>query len=128
MRIQDMSEPTTAGLAGIGLGKLLGISVGAGAVALVVMCLTEPQSRREWVVALVCTVLGSVCGGAFIIQWLGLQAWAETFEGLVAFAGVYFTAGLPAWVLVRGVFAWFNGPDGRSLPAIIDLFRKAFGR
>lgn len=128
MRIQDMSEPTTAGLAGIGLGKLLGISVGAGAVALVVMSLTEPQSRREWVVALVCTVLGSVCGGAFIIQWLGLQAWAETFEGLVAFAGVYFTAGLPAWVLVRGAFAWFNGPDGRSLPAIIDLFRKAFGR
>ncbi|WP_425056646.1 hypothetical protein [Pseudomonas abyssi] len=128
MRIQNMSEPTTAGLAGIGLGKLLGISVGAGAVALVVMCLTEPQSRREWIVALVCTVLGSVCGGAFIIQWLGLQAWADTVEGLMAFAGVYFTAGLPAWVLVRGAFAWFNGPDGRSLPAIIDLFRKAFGR
>jgi ABC-type xylose transport system permease subunit len=128
MRIQNMSEPTTAGLAGIGLGKLLGISVGAVAVAFVVMCLTQPKSRREWVVALVCTLLGSVCGGAFIIQWLGLQAWAETFEGLVAFAGVYFTAGLPAWVLVRAVFAWFNGPDGRSLPAIIDLVRKASGR
>ena len=53
MRIHGMSEPTTAGLAGIGLGKLLGISVGAVAVAFVVMCLTQPQSRREWVVALV---------------------------------------------------------------------------
>ncbi|UGV30946.1 hypothetical protein LO767_00015 [Halopseudomonas aestusnigri] len=128
MRIQNMSEPTTAGLAGIGLGKLLGVSVGAILAAVVVMAMTLPKTSREWVVALVCTLLGSVCGGAFIIQWLGLQAWADTVEGLMAFAGVYFTAGLPAWVLVRGAFAWFNGPDGRSLPAILGLVLKVFQR
>ena len=128
MRIHGMSEPTTAGLAGIGLGKLLGISVGAILAATVVMAMTLPQTKREWVVALVCTLLGSVCGGAFAIQWLGLNAWAETVEGLMAFAGVYFLAGLPGWVLVRAAFAWFDTPEGRSLPAIIGLFRKAFGR
>ena len=52
MRIHGMSEPTTAGLAGIGLGKLLGISVGAVAVAFVVMCLTQPSMplwHSEWI-------------------------------------------------------------------------------
>jgi hypothetical protein len=128
MRIQNMSEPTTAGLAGIGLGKLLGVSVGAILAAVVVMAMTLPKTSREWVAGLISTLVSSICGGAGLVQWLGFTSWVDTFEGTVAMIGLCFACGLPAWVLVRAWFAYAAKSQGMSLIDMIKEIREALGR
>ncbi|AQZ96896.1 hypothetical protein BVH74_18620 [Halopseudomonas phragmitis] len=92
------------------------------------MIMTRPATRHEWAVALICTVIASICGGALVIQWLELHAWAETFEGLIAFAGIYFTAGLPAWVLVRGWFVFAAQREHASITDIVKDIRDTVGK
>jgi len=128
MRNQSMSEPASTALAGFGLTKIAGFFFGATFAAIVVMAMTQPKSTREWVVALICTVIASVCGGAFVVQWLDLHAWAEVWHGSVALAGLHFVCGLPAWVFVR---AWFAYADKRQTMTLIDMIkeiREALGK
>lgn len=120
-----MSEPVSSGLAGIGLVKIAGFLFGATFAAIVVMAMTQPKSTREWVVALICTVIASICGGAFVVQWANLHAWAEVWEGSVALAGLHFVCGLPAWVFVRAWFAYAAKRQDMSLPDMIRELREA---
>ncbi|MCY1555248.1 hypothetical protein D9M68_918870 [compost metagenome] len=90
--------------------------------------MTLPRTPREWVVALISTVAGSLFGGAALIQWLEITAWASTFDGQVGLGVFHFAAGLPAWVLVRSWFAYAEASKGRSLPDLIRELRDAAGK
>lgn len=125
MRITTMTEPASTAVGGYALGKLLGPSIGLAFVIVVVMSMTMPTTRREWFVALICTVVASLCGGAALIQWLGITGWAETMDGQVALGGFHFAAGLPAWVVVRGWFAYTEASKGRGLLVMIKELRAA---
>jgi hypothetical protein len=104
------SASVTGALAGwkaIG-GAAGAIAGGAGLAAVVVMCMTLPRSSREWTVGLISTVLGSVAGGAFVIQHFNLHAWMDSYLGLLSVLGLTFSCGLPAWAIVRWVFTWME--------------------
>ncbi|MCY1286741.1 hypothetical protein D9M70_357170 [compost metagenome] len=123
-----MTEPASTAAGGFALTKLLFPGLGAVLVVVVVMAMTLPQTRREWVVALISTLAGSLFGGAALIQWLGIADWGLTFEGQVALGAFYFGGGLPAWVLVRGWFAYAETSKGRSLLDMIRELREATGK
>lgn len=108
----------TGGKTAIGLAG--GTAIGAGLAALVVMCMTTPRSPREWAVGLISTVMGSVCGGAAVVQHFGLQDWARDYVGLVALIGVVFACGLPAWAIVRWVFNWIEKRQGKDIGEVFQ--------
>lgn len=127
-----MAEPTTtaAGAAGAALGwKAVGGAAGvaaggAGLAAVIVMLMTPPRSGKEWAVGLISTVLGSVCGGAAVVQRYGLQEWLQSYFGLVALMGLAFACGLPAWAIVRWGFTWMIRREGKDLVEVIEDARK----
>jgi len=122
MRARDMTEPASTAFGGIALYKLgvLG-AFSAVLVTIVVMAMTLPKTPREFVVALICTVVSSLTGGAFVIRWFELQHWANDDIGLIALAGAFFVCGLPAWVMVRGWFVYAELSKHMSLP---DMLRE----
>src|SRR5574339_52533 len=97
MRSGVMAADGASGAAGAALGwKLIGGMAGLGTIgaalsALVVMCLTMPKRSGEWVVALVCTFVSSIGGGAAVVMHFQLQAWALDPIGLMALFGLVFT-------------------------------------
>jgi hypothetical protein len=101
--------------------------LGAALAAIVVMCMTPPRSPREWAVALISTVVGSIGGGAAAIMQLGLQAWMDTLPGLLAVLGLVFTCGLPAWAVVRWGFTWMERRRERDLAEIVSEVRRGMG-
>lgn len=119
--ILTMSEPgplTAAG--GVALYKLGAFGFVAALAAIVVMAMTLPKTPREFVVALISTVVSSIGGGAFVIRWLEIGHWAQDDVGLIGLMGVVFVCGLPAWVLVRALFAWSEGKKDRQITEIVD--------
>lgn len=117
--LTHMTEPTSSAAAGIAGWKLIGGAAGAaGLASLVVMCMLPPRSLREWVVGLVSTVVGSVCGGAAVVQYLDLHAWADTYVGMVALIGLVFACGLPAWMLVRWAFTFMARRADKDLAEV----------
>lgn len=120
-----MTEPATTAAGGLALYKL-GV-LGAFAtvlVAIVVMAMTLPRTAREFVVAMISTVVASLGGGAFVIRWLEIGHWTNDDIGLVGLGAVVFVCGLPAWVSVRAWFAYTEASRGRSL---LDLIREVRG-
>lgn len=117
-----MSEPASSAFAGIALYKL-GLIGAASAVlvTIVVMAMTLPKTAREFVVAMISTVVASLGGGAFVIRWLDIGSWAHDDIGLVALAGVIFVCGLPAWVMVRG---WFVYAELSKHMSLLDMLRE----
>lgn len=128
-----MPEPTSstaaAGFAGFkAIGGAAGMAAGgAGLAAIVVMLMTQPRSAREWAVGLICTVMGSIGGGAALITYFGLQAWMDTPVGLVAVLGLVFASGLPAWSIVRAAFTWMEKRQGKDLGELIRDAKQDFG-
>ena len=120
MRAKSMTEPASTAFGGIALYKLgvLG-AFAAVLVTIVVMAMTLPKTARDFAVAMICTVVASLGGGAFLIRWFDLQHWANDDIGLVALAAVIFVCGLPAWVLVRGWFVYAELSKHMSLPDMI---------
>lgn len=117
-----MTEPATTAAGGLALYKL-GV-LGAFAtvlVAIVVMAMTLPRTAREFVVAMISTVVASLGGGAFVIRWLEIGHWTNDDIGLVGLGAVVFVCGLPAWVSVRAWFAYTEASKGRTL---LDLVRE----
>lgn len=121
-----MAEPTSTTAAGIGAGSValykLAIAVGlpAGLAAIVVMLWIQPKSKREWAMALICTVVSSVCGGAAAIQYFELVYLAEAgLLGLMSVGGIIFASGLPGWVIVRAWFAWAEKRNGHDLAELV---------
>ena len=95
---------------------------------IVVMVMTLPRTRGEWAVALISTVVASLCGGAAVIQYLGLAAWMTTTNGTMALGGIYFVCGLPGWSIVRWSFNFLNKRKDKDLAEIaaevVDDARK----
>jgi predicted exporter len=82
------------------------------------MLMTPPRSPREWAVGLISTVLGSICGGAAVVQHFGMQSWLASYVGLVALLGLAFACGLPAWAIVRWGFTWMIKRQDKDLGEI----------
>lgn len=123
-----MTEPASSTAGGVVLWKLLGGATGfgiaAGLAAVVVMLMTPPRSKREWAVGLITTVIGSLCGGAAVVQYLGLHGWFQTYVGMVAAMGLAFACGLPAWAIVRWVFTWIIRRQDKDIGEVIGDARK----
>lgn len=119
--ISTMSEPgplTAAG--GIALYKLGAFGFVAVLAAVVVMAMTLPRTIREFFVAMISTTVASIGGGAFVVRWLDLGHWVNDDLGMIAIGGVIFVCGLPAWVLVRALFAWSEAKKDRQITEIVD--------
>jgi hypothetical protein len=131
-QVMPMTEPTASTAAGLAGWKLIGGAAGvaaggAGLAAIVVMCMTPPRSPREWAVGLICTVMGSIAGGAAVIQYLGLQAWMHDVVGLVAVLGIVFACGLPGWTVVRWVFNWMDKRRDADIAQVVGEVRQQIG-
>jgi hypothetical protein len=123
MKVQNMSEPISTGAAGVAgwkiLGGLAGTGIGAGLAAYVVMSMTKPKTDQEWRVALICTLVGSIGGGAALISWLGIQRWADDVFGRVGMFGIVFACGLPVWLIVRALFIYIDKRRDADITQII---------
>ncbi|GJN49454.1 MULTISPECIES: hypothetical protein [Pseudomonas] len=121
-----MTEPASTAVGGLALYKLgvLGI-LSTVLVAIVVMSMTLPRSGREFVVAMISTVVASLGGGAFVIRWLEIGHWINDDIGLIGLGAVVFVCGLPAWVSVRAWFAYTEASKGRTLLELIRELRGA---
>lgn len=115
-----MAEPSSSGAAGFAAYKLaVAFGLPAGLAAIVVMLWVQPKSPREWAMALISTVVSSVCGGAAVVQHYGLASWGDSYTGLVALAGIIFACGLPGWVIVRAAFAWLEKRKDKDIAELI---------
>ncbi len=119
---------TEAGGAAMGwklIGGLAGLgALGAGLAFLVVMCMNPPRTAREWTVAIVATVVSSICGGSFLIEYLGLQFWIFRWSGMVSLLGLVFACGLPGWAFVRWIFNWLAKREGKDIAEVIAEVRQ----
>ncbi|MWV17549.1 hypothetical protein F3I16_16020 [Pseudomonas sp. L-22-4S-12] len=123
-----MTEPASTAAGGIALYKLglLGL-FGALLTAIVVMAMTIPKTVREFTVALISTLMFSLGGGAAVIRWFELMAWANDLFGLIALLGLVFVCGLPGWVLVRAWFVFAEKRRSASLPEIVRELKETAG-
>ncbi|MBP7667138.1 MAG: hypothetical protein KA774_09855 [Burkholderiaceae bacterium] len=122
-----MAEPASSSAAGAAAGAaawkaaggMAGVAGGAaGLASIVVMLMMRPRSAAEWATALICTVVSSIAGGAAVVQYLELHAWADGYIGVVALGGLMFGCGLPGWALVRAVF---TAIERRRSSDVVDL-------
>lgn len=119
-----MSEPISGTAAGVigwkALGGLAGVGgIGAGLATYVVMTMTKPKSDQEWHIAILTTILGSLCGGSALASYLGIQHWANDVIGMMGLIGVAFLCGLPSWLIVRAFFAYAETKKGAPITEII---------
>lgn len=124
MKGAAMSEPASSAAGGLFAWKAVGGAAGfaaggAGLAAIIVMLMTPPRSPREWAVGLISTVVGSIGGGAAVVQHFSLQAWALDPFGLLALFGLAFACGLPAWAVVRWVFTWIMRRQDKAIDEVI---------
>lgn len=122
-----MTEPASTAVGGIALYKLGAFGFFAFLAAILVMVMTLPKTPREFVVAMICTVVSSVCGGAFLVRWLDIGSWVQDDIGMIALCGIIFVCGLPAWVIVRAWFAWSESRKDKALPEMVKEFREGTG-
>lgn len=122
-----MTEPASTAVGGIALYKLGAFGGFAFLAAILVMAMTLPKTVREFVVAMTCTVVSSVCGGAFLVRWLDIGSWVQDDIGMLAICGLIFVCGLPAWVIVRAWFAWSESRKDKALPEMVKEFRDGTG-
>jgi len=125
----QMTEPASSAAGAVAGWKLAGGAAGfaaggAGLAALVVMCMMTPRSAKEWTVGLVSTVVGSICGGAAVVQHFGLHAWMDSYVGLAGVLGLVFACGLPAWAVVRWLFTYLERRKDRDFVEIASEVRK----
>jgi hypothetical protein len=100
--------------------------IGATFATIVVMLMLQPRSPREWAVALITTVIGSLCGGAALIQHYNLQGWLFSFTGCVGVLGIAFSCGLPGWAAVRWAFNYINRNADKTLVDVAKDIKGAF--
>ena len=123
-------EPTTStGAAGmVGwkfIGGLAGLgAIGAGLAAIVVMCVMTPRDPKAWAIALISTVIASVCGGSAVVRYFEIQHWANDQFGLMAMIGLIFACGLPGWALVRWTFNTIRKREGQGIDELIHEMRE----
>lgn len=120
-----MAEPVSSGVGAAALVKLYGLitilAVAAFLSYLIVVMTREPRSRKEWVISLITTLVGSIAGGSLVVQRFGLHEWSSNWFGMCALGGIIFSCGLPFWAIVRWTFNYINSHEGST---IIDVFKE----
>ena len=71
-------------------GAAIMVTLAIALVATVVIMMRLPRSPQEWAVGLICTVVSSLTGGAFIIVKWGLHEWVTDIWGMIALGGFFF--------------------------------------
>lgn len=111
--------------------KLAGVVGGAGIAAalaaVIVMLMSKPRDGKEWAVALISTVICSLCGGAGVIRHFGLQLWMDDYFGTMGLIGIIFLCGLPGWTLVRVIFNSLIASQNKTLPEVASDIRGVIG-
>lgn len=119
-------EPTSSSVTSFAAYKLvIALGIPTTLATVIVMLLTQPKSTREWCVALISTVASSIYGGAFLVRYLGYHVGLAEGEGLFALGGLgglYLLCGLPAWIIIRAIFAW---TETRKTKDIGELVKDA---
>lgn len=130
-----MSEPISGSVAGAAGWKIIGgtagaLGIGAAFASVVVMLMTLPKNGREWAVGLISTVIGSIAGGAYVIIKLDILQAVQTatdlyslFFALCSMLGIAFACGLPAWAVVRWVFAYIEKQRGKDIVEVAKEIR-----
>lgn len=119
-----MPEPASSGVAGAAAaykalgGTALAAASGATLAAVVVMLMTPPRNKREWAVGLISTVVSSIGGGAFTVEYFQLHHWAFSTVGLCAMGGLIFACGLPGWAVVRWIFNFIDKNRDASIDQV----------
>jgi hypothetical protein len=113
--------------AAVSSGKATAIFSGAGGaiMAMVVMTLTPPNSKRELFIMLLSTLVFSVCGSAFLKIYFGLS-FPDDINGHLASSGLSFVCGAPGWVLIRAFFVTAETMKGKSIGEIIATVKGWF--
>ncbi|MCO8066085.1 hypothetical protein [Acinetobacter schindleri] len=116
-------EPVSSGIAAFikFYGMLVITALSILLVATVVLMMRLPRSPQEWVTGLICTVVSSLAGGAFIIVKWSLHQWVTDVWGMIALGGFFFACGLPGWAMVRWTFNLIEQREGKT---ILDIFRE----
>lgn len=107
-RYTAMSEPITSSAGGWAIAKAIPI-LGPVLATIIVMCLATPKSKKELLAALTSTVAMSLFGGSMVVEYFKLDF------GTMATTGVAFVCGLPAWLLVRALFAWMEKQKNKDI-------------
>jgi len=129
-KMDDMvNAANAAGGAGVAVGKMAGFA-GAGftMAAVIVMAMTAPPSRKELLVALISTLAFSFGGGGAFVMYMGLQAWANDYFGLLGILGICFVCGLPGWLIVRAGFISAERMKDKDIGEIIAMIRGWLGK
>lgn len=100
-------------------GITLVVVLAATLITLVVMMIRTPKNPREWAVGLICTVVSSIAGGAFLIMHFGLHHWEQNLWGVIALGGIFFTCGMPGWFLVRLTANFMNERESKNILEVV---------
>jgi len=132
--MDDVTEAMMAGAGakaawGYGGAKVAGFAgVGFIMAAAVVMAMTSPPTRREFLVALIATLAFSIGGGGAVISYFHLHAWANDIFGMMAILGLAFLCGLPGWIIVRAAFIFAEKNKEKDLGQWITIIKSWFGK
>lgn len=122
-----MEPVSTSGIAAV--FKFYGIAIvmtlAVGLVATLVIMTRLPRSPQEWAVGLICTIVSSLTGGAFIIVRWGLHEWVTDIWGTIALGGFFFVCGLPGWAVVRWVFNFINRQEGKTIIEVMKELKQS---
>jgi len=134
VRMDDVTEAMIAGAGakaawGYGGAKAAGVAgIGFIMAAAVVMAMTSPPTRKEFLVALIATLAFSIGGGGTVIMYFNLQSWANDIFGMMAILGIAFTCGLPGWVFVRACFIFAEKNKRKDIAEIVKIILGSFGK
>lgn len=122
-----MAEPVSSGVGVAAAIKMYGmvillgiITLSAALVYLVVVMTRMPRTRNEWVVSLITTVVGSIAGGGFLVQYFEIHEYLLTWSGLCAVGGIFFAAGLPFWAIIRWTFNYVNARENATIIEVAE--------
>lgn len=127
-----MAEPVSSGVGAAAIVKLYGLitilSIAASLAYLIVVMTRVPRTRREWVISLVTTLVGSIAGGSLVVQRFGLHDWSTNWFGMCALGGIIFCCGLPFWAIVRWSFNYINARENATIFDVVNEVKKEIKR
>jgi hypothetical protein len=92
------------------------------AVCVLVMALTRPKTNREFVCAMIATIVGALFGPAFVVMLFGINFASVSVNDQDHIRSLLtVVCGMPGWVMVRAYFNWAEVSETKT---IIDLIKQ----